>query len=207
MKKLKSYISLALIGGLLVILPLVVFILATRWLLRTLGNLVSPVSDPVMVTFGLPPLLSDFLVVIAFLLACVFVGLIVRTAVGRWIHDAYDHWMSKLAPGYRTIKAMIQQLVGVEGANGPLKGEVVLVKIFGPEIETSMTAIVTSKHKNGWVTVYVPTAPIPTSGLTYHVPPESIEYLTDVSTEEAMRTIVACGAGTSEMLSPKQLAR
>lgn len=199
MKKLKSYISLTLIGGLLVILPMAVFILAGRWLLRTLGNLVSPISDPITAAFELSPLLSDFLVIVAFLIACLLVGLLVRTALGRWVHNTFDHWMSKLAPGYKTIRAMTHQLIG-GGGGGPLRGEVVLAKVFGIDIDTTMTGIVTSKNKNGTVTVYVPTAPVPTSGLTYHLPENCVEYLPDVSVEEAMRTIIACGAGTSDML-------
>jgi len=106
MNKLKSYIGLALIGGLLVILPLAVFILAGRWLLRTLGGLLAPISDPITAAFELPPLVSDFLVLAAFLIACLLVGLLVRTALGRWVHNTFDHWMSKLAPGYKTIRAM-----------------------------------------------------------------------------------------------------
>lgn len=202
MKKLKSYIGLALIGGLLVILPMAVFILAGRWLLRTLGNLLSPISDPITATFALSPLLSDFLVIIAFLIACLLVGLLVRTAFGRWMHNSFDHWMAKLAPGYKTIRAMIHQLIGGDSA-GPLKGEVVLAKIFGADTATTMTAIVTSKHQDGSVTVYVPTAPIPTSGLTYHLPADCVEYLPDVSVEEAMRTIISCGAGSAEILAAR----
>jgi len=76
-----------------------------------------------------------------------------------------------------------------------------LAKIFGAEVDTYMMGIVTSKHKDGTVTVYVPTAPVPTSGLTYHLPENCVTYLPNVSVEEAMRTIIACGAGTSDMLS------
>ena len=199
MKKLKSYIGLALIGGLLIILPLAMFILAGRWLIRTLGQLLSPISDPIAATFQLSPLLSDFLVIITFLIACLLVGLLVRTALGRWVHNTFDHWMAKLAPGYKTIRAMTHQLIG-GGDGGPLKGEVVLAKIFGVDVATTMTGIVTSKHKDGRVTVYVPTAPVPTSGLTYHLPLNCVEYLPNVSVEEAMRTIIACGAGTADML-------
>lgn len=199
MKKIRSYIGLAMIGGLLVILPLVLFVLAGRWLLSVLSQLISPISDPITNYFGFPVIVSDVLGAATFLIVCVAVGLLVRTAVGRWLHNVFDYWMSKLAPGYKTIRMMVQQLIG-GGSSGPLKGEVVLVRLFGADVDTTMTAIVTSKHDDGTVTVYVPTAPVPTSGLTYHVPAGCVEYLDGVSTEEAMRTIIACGAGTADML-------
>ncbi|MBC6428536.1 MAG: DUF502 domain-containing protein [Cellvibrionales bacterium] len=201
MKKLKSYIGLTLLGGLLVILPFVIFVLALRWLLTTFSGLIEPLSLPMREYFLLPPLASDALVVLVCLAACLIIGLLVRTAIGRWLHNTFDHWMVRLAPGYKTIRGMIQQLLGGEGARGPLNGEVVLARIFGPEVPTTMTGILTSRHADGTVTVYVPTAPVPTSGLTYHLPPAAVEYLTDVSVEEAMRTIIACGAGTAEMLA------
>ena len=203
MQKLKSYVCLALIGGLLVILPLAVFILAGRWVLGLFSDLVSPASDPLSSTFGLSPLFSDILVIAIFLTVCFLVGVLVRTAFGRWMHNTFDDLLIRLAPGYKTIKGMIQQLIGGTDTGSLLKGEVVLARLFGPECETTATGIVTSKHKNGMVTVYIPTAPVPTSGLTYHLPANSVKYLTGVTAEEAMRTIIACGAGSSEMLSNK----
>jgi len=187
----------------LVILPLAVFILAGRWVLGLFSDLVSPASDPLSSTFGLSPLFSDILVIAIFLTVCFLVGVLVRTAFGRWMHNTFDDLLIRLAPGYKTIKGMIQQLIGGTDTGSLLKGEVVLARLFGPECETTATGIVTSKHKNGMVTVYIPTAPVPTSGLTYHLPANSVEYLTGVTAEEAMRTIIACGAGSSEMLSNK----
>ena len=191
---------MALIGGLLVILPLAVFILVVRWLLGTFSELLSPFSEPIRNAFELSPLIADALVVAIFLAICMAVGLLVRTAFGRWIHAFFDRWMSKLAPGYKTIRSMVQQLIGGE-SGGPLSGEVVLAKVFGPDVATTMTGIVTSKNADGTLTVYVPTAPVPTSGMTYHLPAECVKYLPGVSVEEAMRTIIACGAGTSDILN------
>jgi uncharacterized membrane protein len=203
MQKLKSYVGLALIGGLLIILPLAVFILAGRWVLGLFSDLVSPVSDPLSNTFGLSPLFSDVLVIAIFLVVCFLVGILVRTAFGRWMHNTFDELLIRLAPGYKTIKGMIQQLIGGTDTGSLLRGEVVLARLFGPDCETTATGIVTSKHKNGMVTVYIPTAPVPTSGLTYHLPANSVEYLTGVTAEEAMRTIISCGAGSAEMLLNK----
>ena len=198
MKKLKAYIGLTLLGGMLVILPFTVFVLVVTWLWNTFGRLIEPISAPVMAALGLPSMAADFLVLSSFLVACFFVGLVVRTALGRWLHQIFDNWMTRLAPGYRTIREMIKQLLG--GGENPLTGDVVLAQIFGENCATRMTGIVTSKHDNGTVTVYVPTAPVPTSGLTYHLPESAVEYLEGIGVEEAMRTIIACGAGSADML-------
>ena len=199
MNKIKSYVGLALLGGLLVILPVTLFVLLGRWLLQSLGSLIAPVSDPLKELFGWPALTSDVLVVSLFLVICILIGILVRTAIGRWLHKVVDQLLVRLAPGYKTIRAMVRQLLGGDGT-GPLSGEVVLAQIYGKNCSTSVTGIVTSKHKSGLVTVYVPTAPVPTSGLTYHLPADAVQYLPEVTVEEAMRTIIACGAGTADML-------
>lgn len=198
MKKLRAFIGLALLGGMLVILPFTIFVLVVTWLWNTLGRLIEPISSPLMSNLGLPSVAADALVLLSFLLLCLAIGLIVRTAIGRWLHQTFDDWMTRIAPGYRTIREMIKQLLG--GGDNPLTGEVVLAHIFGEDCATTMTGIVTSKHDNGTVTVYVPTAPVPTSGLTYHLPESAVQYLDEISVEEAMRTIIACGAGSADML-------
>lgn len=205
MKKLRSFVGLTLLGGMLVILPFTVFVLVITWLWNTLGKLIEPVSSPLVEWLALPTIAADALVLLSFLVACLFIGIVVRTAIGRWLHLTIDGWMVKIAPGYRTIREMIKQLLG--GDENPLMGEVVLAQIFGEDCPTTMTGILTSKHDNGIVTVYVPTAPVPTSGLTYHLPEAAVEYLEGISVEEAMRTIIACGAGSADMLKKIRMKR
>lgn len=67
---------------------------------------------------------------------------------------------------------------------------------MGRSAGVSVTAIVTAKHVNGDYTVYVPTAPIPTSGFVYHLAAECVDLLPHVGVEEAMRTVIACGSGS-----------
>ena len=63
-----------------------------------------------------------------------------------------------------------------------------------------VTAIITSYHQDGRVTVFVPTAPVPTSGLTFHLDRALVTELPGVSVEEAMRTIISCGTGSDLLL-------
>lgn len=201
-KKLRSYLGITLLGGLLVILPFTVFVLVASWLWNTIGRVIEPLSMPVKNLLGLPQIAADSLVMLGFLVVCFIVGIIIKTAIGRWLHELVDDLMTRLAPGYRTIREMIKQILG--GGDNPLTGDVVLAHIFGEDCPTTMTGILTSKHSDGRVTVYVPTAPVPTSGLTYHLPETAVEYLDGITVEEAMRTIIACGAGTADMFKANQ---
>jgi uncharacterized membrane protein len=100
------------------------------------------------------------------------------------------------------VKDIVNQFMG-DKSNSPFrKGAVARVRIFGGTVETSVTAIVTSQHDDGTYTVFVPTGPNPTSGFIYHVPAEYVELRPEIKIESAMRTVIACGAGSDKLFKP-----
>jgi len=204
MKRLRSFVSITLIGGFMVILPIAIFILLLDWLLGLVSQLIRPLSQWLVAQTAFTNLMADVFGVVLLLSACFLIGLFIKTSLGEWIHDQIDAWLSKLAPGYKTIREIVSQLLGGEGNTSLLKGEVCRAYIMGKAAGVSVTAIVTAKHANGDVTVYVPTAPIPTSGFVYHLAAECIELLPHVSVEEAMRTVIACGSGSQVISEPNK---
>jgi uncharacterized membrane protein len=76
---------------------------------------------------------------------------------------------------------------------------------MGRAIRVSVTGIVTARHANGDYTVYVPTAPIPTSGFVYHLAADCVELLPHISVETAMRTVISCGSGSQIISEPGSL--
>ena len=55
-------------------------------------------------------------------------------------------------------------------------------------------------------TVFVPTGPNPTSGFIYHLPNEYIHKV-DVKVEDAMRSVISCGTGSSALIQKMNLAK
>lgn len=196
MKRLRSFVSITLIGGFMVILPIAIFILLLDWLLGLVSQLIRPLSEWLVEQTAFTNLVADIFGVALLLVACFLIGLFIKTSVGEWIHDQIDEWLSKLAPGYKTIREVVSQLLGGEGNTSLLKGEVCRAYIMGRAAGVSVTAIITAKHVNGDLTVYAPTAPIPTSGFVYHLSSECVDLLPHVSVEEAMRTVISCGSGS-----------
>ena len=200
MGRLKTFFVLTLFGGLAVVLPLTIFLLLVQWLVVVVGKLIAPLSRWLSGWITLSPPFADLLVVVAILGVCFGIGLLVRTSVGRWVHTKVDAVLSRLAPGYSTIREMVTQIIGGEGNSASLLNrKVCRAYIMGREVPVSVTAIVTAEHEDGNCTVYVPTAPIPTSGFVYHLSMDCIDYL-DVSVEMAMRTVVACGSGSQMIM-------
>ena len=98
------------------------------------------------------------------------------------------------APGYSLVKETVFQFLG--NKKSPFSS-VALAQIFGNE--TMVSCFVTDTHEDGSRTVFVPTGPNPTSGNIYHLEAKYVHPV-DVSVEDAMRSIISCGAGSSTLL-------
>jgi len=62
-----------------------------------------------------------------------------------------------------------------------------------------MTAFITDTHEDGSYTLFVPTGPNPTSGLIFHLAGKYVHPV-DVPVQDAMRSIISCGAGSSKLI-------
>lgn len=202
MKRIKSFIGLTFFGGLMVVLPLVIFVLLLYWLLGLISSIIRPISEWLVTFTPIAQFVADILVIAVILASFFVIGLLVRTRIGSWLHDLLDRILGKLAPGYSTIREMVMQLVGGEGNASVLKGQVCRAYLMGRAAGVSVTGIITANHANGDYTVYVPTAPIPTSGFVYHLSAECVDLLPHIGVETAMRTVIACGSGSQVLSDP-----
>jgi uncharacterized membrane protein len=165
-------------------------------LFGTVTGVISPLSGWLANWMPLGKYLSDVMGIGIVLGICFAIGLLIKTSVGRWLHSWIEQWLTKFAPGYKTIREVVKQFVGGDDNTSLLKGQVCRAYILGRDNPVSVTAIVTALHDNGEYTVYVPTAPIPSSGLVYHLGASCVELLPHVSVEAAMRTVISCGSGS-----------
>ncbi len=196
--KIKKIVQRAMVGGLLVLLPLAIVLGFFYWVFTTVGYLLSPLTGILLQFFGMPEVVGHFLVVLLIALVCLITGTIVMTKVGQWLQSFFDGYLVKL-PGYKIVRELVNQLLG--NSDSPFAGATVAkVRLFvGPSVETSTTALVTSRHEDGSFTVFVPTSPNPTSGFIYHLPKEQVTLYPDINVDHAFRTIIACGAGSNKL--------
>lgn len=200
MGRLRSFLTLTLLGGLAVVLPITIFLFLLQWLVGLIDRAIEPLSTWLSGYIRTSEHAADILGVVLILGACFCIGLLVKTGIGRWLHRKVDGLLSRLAPGYSTIREMVVQVMGGEGNASLLKGKVCRAYIMGASSPVCVTGIVTAEHDTGEFTVYVPTAPVPTSGFVYHLPADCVTLLPEVSVEAAMRTVIACGSGSQIML-------
>lgn len=199
MKRIKSFLLLTLLGGVVVVLPAAILAMLLGWLFTLIRGLISPLTALISAHTAYNEWLAGGVVVMLILSSCFLIGLLVKTGLGAWVHNRLDRVLGKLAPGYRVIRELVDQFFG-DQQTSLFSGEVALARIYGADIPVTVTAIVTARHDNGYYTLFVPTAPVPTSGITYHLPPECVELKPDISVEAAMRTVISCGAGSQLLL-------
>jgi uncharacterized membrane protein len=199
MHRLRSFINNSLIGGLLVILPLVILGLVFNWIFTSITDLISPLTQYILGRYDAPEWVVDIAVIAMILFICFLIGGLISTGAGRWLHAHFEQLVERTAPGYRLIKDIVQQLFGDKSDSPLRKGDVAIVRAFGVDTATAMTGIISGHHNNGWYSVFVPTGPNPTTGFIFHLPPEQVQILSDAKTDNAIKTIIACGSGSPQI--------
>lgn len=185
---MKRFLTTTLLGGLLVVLPIGLFFGLLRFLWIQVSKLIMPIAnllrfDNINNEFVIR--LIAFAIVIA---ACFFIGLFVRTRIGKGIWHYFESNILEKLPFYKTIKDTVGTLFSSRGKSFK---KVVLVEVMN----TQMTGFVTNEHENGTITVFVPTAPNPTNGFIFHLPASKLTFL-DINPEDAMRTVIGVGTGS-----------
>jgi uncharacterized membrane protein len=200
-ERTKNFFRTTVLGGVIVILPITILIFAFRWLFGIVGNAIKPLTDLAVAYIPLPSRydqpIATLLVLIVIFSLCFLVGLFIRTRLGLYLYSGLESSLLSKTPGYKMIKETVNQFFGKKVS--PFSS-VALIQIF--QNETLVTGFVTDKHAGDMVSVFVPTGPNPTSGFIYHLPKKYVHPV-DVPVEDAMRSVISCGAGSSMLIEQK----
>lgn len=193
------FIRKSLLGGLVILLPISIIAFFFKWIYDVVTGLIAPFTELVVRTFGLPKFAADWAVVAMLVLFCFLVGTLVATRLGGWIWQWLEERGMARVPGYRIVKEVITQLFG-GSQDSLMHGEVAQVWLYGRGVPTTVLGLITSRHEDGFLSVFVPTGPNPTSGFIYHIPEASVDRRPDIAVEQMMKTVVACGSGSAALL-------
>ena len=190
----------SLAGGLLILLPMVIVWTIFGWIYDVASGMISPFTGPFITTFGLPKVLADLIVVALLILLCFLIGTLVATRLGAWLWQRAEEVLMVRVPGYRSVREITAQLLGNSNDSPFKRGEVARIWLYGRQVDVSVLGLVTSHHADGRVSVFVPTGPNPTTGFIYHVSMELVELHPAIRVEQMMKSVIACGAGTSAII-------
>ena len=178
-----------LLTGIAFAVPLVV----TYWVLAFGYGLVTGLSDPWLQAFGVDFPGAGFLITI---LAFIGLGFMATHVIGRRVLDRFERFMLRIPVAgsiYAGAKQVLQTIQGV-GANPKPKRPVVVEYLLpGSYLFGYATGHFTEAASGReMTTVFVPTAPNPTTGLIIAVPSGKVRAC-DLSMEEATKMLVSGG--------------
>ncbi|WKN30197.1 DUF502 domain-containing protein [Porifericola rhodea] len=187
----RQYIFRTMMDGALLLLPLAIILFALYLIFRFVFNLLVPISVLLSTGSEDPHWTVNILSLVVLLIFLFLIGLLVRNRSGKfYFHYLERNYLSQI-PLYSTVRDTVQQFSGLKKM--PFS-QVVLIDPFKTGV--LMTGFVTEEISKDMYTVFVPTAPNPTNGNIYHVPRQCIQFL-DVGSDQAMRTVVSMGTGSS----------
>ena len=197
MKRIRTFVTTTVIGGLVVILPVSILVTVFTWLYRMVTDWIQPLTNLLIAVSSMGEVLADILVLTLIVLFCFVLGLLLKTGLGRFVHRHLESKILSFAPGYKLIRETVLQFLGRK--KSPF-ASVALVQLY--ESRTLATAFITDDDDAEYATVFVPTGPNPTSGQIFHIEKRFVHPV-PVGVEETMRSIIACGAGSSAVLSKR----
>ena len=188
-----------LITGLVLIIPLAVTIFIIRFLWEFLYNFLLPLFD---VLEGPIPFISgawlQVTIVIIILGLLYMLGWAVRSVAGAQVVRIW-HGTIESIPVVRSFYRVIRQVVEMFSSDNPLASQPVVVLEY-PRIGALALGMVTSRFimpdGEEYLTVYIPTIPIPSSGYMTFVKEEDVTP-TNITFDEAMRIIFSGGGVVS----------
>lgn len=184
-----------LVTGILVWIPILITVFVLRIILN-MGDSVflllpSMYRPEVILGFRIPGLglLASFIIIFV-------TGVLTANVLGKWIVGRWEAMLSRI-PLIRSIYNGVKQSLQVLFTTNKAFQEVVLVEY--PRKECWSLGFVTN-HSDAddafgktMVTVFVPTAPNPTSGFTLIVPEDEVKYL-NMSIDDAVKFVISVGS-------------
>ncbi len=191
-----------LIAGLLVVIPLATTIWLSTIVSRFVLAILTSIPKQLNPFITLNPLLQD-LINLALgltvpLLGILLIGLMARNFVGRWLLEFGEGTLSRIPLAgsvYKTLKQLLEtflrdnstrfrRVVLVEYPREGLFSVGFVTGVVGPSLQPELDQSLLS--------VFIPTAPNPTTGWYTLVPESSVKDL-NISVEDAFRTIISAG--------------
>ena len=189
MNYVRAFIINAVVGGVLVLLPIYLAVLLLLKGMKAVVDLVRPIAA--LLPEWLPA--EDALALLAVLIVCFLVGAAVRTRAGRVVRERMEMGFFGRIPGYALFRSLTQRLAG--------EGDGIAWKPVLAEIEDALVpAFIVEELVDGRFTVFVPSVPTPFAGAVYILSRERV-HLVDIPFTQAIKSVSRWGAGSGELVA------
>ncbi len=192
MKPVLGFLKTTLLGGILFLLPLAITVFVLAKAVELGAKLTGPITrllpHKTMLGIAMPHLVAT-LVLLAIAFAA---GLAAQTGIGVRLNERLERLILRKTPGYTLLKGMAQGTLGV-GSGADVKVALAYID------DAWLVAFIMEQHRDGMLTVFVPSAPTPAAGNVYYMTEQQVKRL-DVPVAAAVKCIMQLGVGTQELL-------
>lgn len=190
---MKEFLKTTIVGGVLFLLPVALVLMVLNHAFQLAAKAVRPVSQSLhfehtIAGIGTASLLTVLLLIILSFAA----GIVARTQPGRRISGWFESSFLGGLPQYQAVKNMGEGLAQIEDSGN--LAPVLVCLDGGWQIGYLLEAL-----GNGWLAVFVPQAPSPTSGSVLYLPASRVRPL-NIQMMQAKSVLKHMGAGSGEML-------
>ena len=187
MKYAREFMTNALVGGALVVLPIYLAVLLLLKGMKAVVGLVRPIA--LLFPDWMPA--ENILALLLVLIVCFIVGAAVRTHAGRNLRRRIEVSFLGRIPGYSTIRGLAERMAG-EANDDAWQPALV-------EIEDALVpGFIIEQHDDGRLTVFVPSVPTPFAGAVYILERTRV-HIVDVPFKQALQSISRWGSGSKEL--------
>ena len=191
----RNFFKMAVLGGLFVIFPIILFLYLLSWVSGIFIDMFLPLSQLYSRSIGVHIYLGHVMSFVTLIMGSFFIGVFTRTQFGNLFYYYTNQLLNKI-PGYAMVNDIFTQFFGKDKK---AFSQAVLVDRFGHGILES--GFITDEfYLNDIIynTVFIPTGPNPTSGFIIQVPSEKI-IKSSSSIDKTMKSIIGCGSGSSKI--------
>ena len=189
MKVVRQFMVNALVGGVLVVLPIYLAVLVLLKGAQSVGKLIRPFT--MLLPAWLPA--ENVLSLVLVLTVCFLIGVGVRTRLGNTIRERIETSVLERIPGYALFRSLTQQVAG-EGRENVWKPALVEIE------EALVPAFIIEEFEDGRFTVFVPSVPTPLAGAVYILTPDRVHPL-DVPFTQAIKSVSRWGSGSKDLVA------
>src|SRR5262245_61859684 len=189
MRFLREFLLNAVVGRVLVLLPIYLSVLLLYQAMRSAAGFVRPFARLLPDWLPAEHLLSLLLVVFV----CLVVGAAVRTSAGKAIRERAERTIFGRIPGYGLVRSLTERGAGTsnETAWQPALAEIE---------DALVPAFIVEELADGRLTVFVPSVPTPFAGAVYVLTRERV-HLVDVAFTQAIKCISRWGFGSGDLVA------
>ena len=192
MKSIIEFFKTTVVGGLVVVIPLMIL----YFIFGELVDLLVAMTEPIIRELPFPAVIN---VIIATLIAigvvviiCFVTGLLVRTGWGAAARDWIENKLLARMPIYTMIKNLTHRFVGQSGEQfAPAE-----VDLYGSD--SRLLGLIVEALPDGRVAVFIPLAPTATVGQVYILPRDRVREL-ETSLGSVVNSVTQWGVGTGAM--------